>query len=62
MINKKLYLIPITPIYEYEPYDHIYLVAASTSEEAYNKAKYSLEANIPLELPEIETNIYKLTE
>lgn len=54
-MNQKLYLIPTTPTYEYEPYDHIYLVTAHTSEEAYQKAKSSLESNIPQELPEYES-------
>lgn len=54
MTNQKLYLIPTTPSYEYEPYDHIYLVEASSSQEAYNKAKSSLYENIPQELPEYE--------
>lgn len=55
MTNQKLYLIPTTPTYEYEPYDHIYLVTAHTSEEAYNKAKSQLDSNIPLKLPEYES-------
>lgn len=55
MTNKKLYLIPTTPTYEYEPYDHIYLVTASTSEEAYQKAKSQLDSNIPQKLPEYES-------
>lgn len=54
MINQKLYLIPTTPTYEYEPYDHIYLVKASSSQEAYQYAKLKLDANIPQELPEYE--------
>jgi len=55
MTNEKLYLIPTTPSYEYEPYDHIYLVAASSDRDAYNKAKSELDANIPQELPEYES-------
>ena len=55
MTNQKLYLIPTTPSYEYEPYDHIYLVEAYSDKEAYNKAKSSLDANIPQELHEYES-------
>ena len=55
MANQKLYLIPTTPSYEYEPYDHIYLVKASSSQEAYNRAKSKLDANIPQELQEYES-------
>ena len=55
MTNKKLYLIPTTPTFEYEPYDHIFLVTASSDQDAYNKAKSTLEANIPQELPEYES-------
>lgn len=55
MTNQKLYLIPTTPTYEYEPYNHIYLVEASTPKEAYNKAKSQLDANIPQELPIYES-------
>ena len=55
MTNQKLYLIPTTPSYEYEPYDHIYLVKASSSQEAYQHAKSKLDANIPQELPEYES-------
>ena len=55
MTNKKLYLIPTTPSYEYEPYDHIYLVKASSPQEAYQYAKSKLDANIPQELPEYES-------
>ena len=54
MTNTNLYLIPTTPSYEYEPYDHIYLVKASSSQEAYQYAKLKLDANIPQELPEYE--------
>ena len=57
MINQKLYLIPTTPSYEYEPYDHIYLVKASSSQEAYQYAKSKLDANIPQELQEYESYI-----
>lgn len=55
MTNQKLYLIPTTSSYEYEPYDHIYLVIASSSQEAYQYAKLKLDANIPQELPEYES-------
>ena len=55
MTNQKLYLIPTTPSYEYEPYDHIYLVKASSQQEAYNRAKSKLYANIPQELHEYES-------
>ena len=55
MTKQKLYLIPTTPTYEYEPYNHIYLVKASTPKEAYNKAKLQLDSNIPQELPEYES-------
>lgn len=55
MTNQKLYLIPTTAAYEYEPYDHIYLVAAYSDQDAYNKAKSELDANIPQELPEYES-------
>ena len=55
MTNQKLYLIPTTPSYEYEPYNHIYLVTASSDQEAYEKAKTTLDANIPQELSEYES-------
>ena len=55
MTNLKLYLIPTTPTYEYESYDHIYLVNASSPQEAYQHAKLKLDANIPQELPEYES-------
>lgn len=55
MTNQKLYLVPTTPSYEYEPYDHIYLITAHSAQEAYNKAKSALDANIPQELPEYES-------
>lgn len=55
MTNQKLYLIPTTPIYEYEPYNHIYLVTASSDQEAYQKAKSLLDANIPQELLKYES-------
>lgn len=55
MTNQKLYLIPTTPPYEYEPYDYIYLVEAYSDKEAYNKAKSILDANIPQELPQYES-------
>ena len=58
MTNQKLYLIPTTPSYEYEPYDYIYLVKASSSQEAYQYAKLKLDANIPHELPEYESYDY----
>lgn len=60
MINQKLYLIPTTPTYEYEPYDHIYLVKASSSQEAYQHAKSKLDANIPQELSEYESYNYNV--
>ena len=55
MTNQKLYLIPTTPSYEYEPYNHIYLINASSSREAYQKAKLQLDSNIPQELPDYES-------
>lgn len=55
MVNQKLYLIPTTPSYEYEPYDHIYLVKAYSDQDAYNKAKSELDANIPKKLHEYES-------
>lgn len=55
MINQKLYLIPTTPSYEYEPYDHIYLVKAYSDQDAYNKAKSELDANISKKLHEYES-------
>ncbi len=55
MTVQKLYLIPTTPLYEYEPYNHIYLVKAHSDQEAYSKAKSELDANIPQELPEYES-------
>ena len=58
MANQKLYLIPTTPSYEYEPYDHIYLVKALFPQEAYQHAKSKLDANIPQELPEYESYDY----
>ena len=39
MTNQRLYLIPTTSSYEYEPYDHIYLVKASSPQKAYQHAK-----------------------
>lgn len=53
--NQKLYLIPTTPSYEYRPYNHIYLVMASSSREAYQYAKLKLDTYIPQELPEYES-------
>ena len=55
MTNQKLYLIPTTPSYEYEPYNHIYLITASSDQEAYEKAKTTLDANIPQELSKYES-------
>lgn len=55
MKKEKLYLIPTTPSYEYEPYNYIYLTTAQSSEEAYKKAKSQLNSNIPLELVEYES-------
>ena len=55
MTDQKLYLIPTTPSYQYEPYDHIYLVAAYSDQDAYNKAKSELDANIPQKLPKYES-------
>lgn len=55
MTKQKLYLIPTTPTYEYEPYDHLYLVNANSPQEAYQKAKTQLHSNIPQELPEYES-------
>ena len=51
----KLYLIPTTAEYSYEPYDHVFIVKAQSDREAYNKAKSQLYANIPQELPEYES-------
>ena len=42
MSDQKLYLIPTTPSYEYEPYNHIYLVTAHSNQDAYNKANLNL--------------------
>ena len=36
------YLIPTTAPYVYEPYDHIYMVYATSSQEAYELAKEEL--------------------
>lgn len=44
------YLIPTTGSYEYEPFDHIYLVYATSPQEAYQKAKEQLYAYIPQKL------------
>lgn len=51
----KLYLIPTTPEYAYEPYNHIFFIEAHSDQEAYNKAKSVLYANIPQELSEYES-------
>lgn len=50
----KTYLIPTTPAFEYKPYNHLYLVHANSSQQAYQKAKEQLDANIPQELSEYE--------
>ena len=55
MENQKLYLIPTTPTFEYEPYNHIFLVTASSDQEAYSQAKSTLEANIPQKLSEYKS-------
>lgn len=55
MTNQKLYLIPTTSTFEYEPYNHIFLVTAYSDQEAYERAKFMLHANIPQELPEYES-------
>ena len=55
------YLIPTTAAYCYEPYDHIYLIYANTSQEAYKKAHKKLEGEyIPQELQEYEYYPYEL--
>ncbi len=54
------YLIPTTPAYEYEPYNHIYLVHADSPQEAYLKAKSQLDSNIPQKLSEYENYDVKL--
>ena len=48
------YLIPTTPTYQYEPYDHIYMLYAKSPQEAYNIAKEKLNSCIPQELTEYE--------
>lgn len=48
------YLVPTTPTYEYEPYNHLYAVHATSPREAYKIAKNILDANIPQELSEYE--------
>lgn len=48
------YLIPTTPTYEYEPYNHLYAVHATSPQEAYKIAKNVLDSNIPQELSEYE--------
>lgn len=40
------YLVPTTAAYCYEPYDHIYLVYANTSQEAYQKTRKNYKENI----------------
>ena len=54
------YLIPTTATYEYEPYDYLYLVHAKSPQEAYEKAKKQLDANIPQESLEYEYYNIKL--
>lgn len=49
-IQLNTYLIPTTASYEYEPFDHIYLVYATSPQEAYQKAKEQLHAHIPQKL------------
>lgn len=55
MTRKKLYLVPTTSLYEYAPYNHIYLVTAHSDQEAYSKAKSELDAYIPQKLPDYES-------
>ena len=55
------YLVPTTAAYCYEPYDHLYLVYANTSQEAYNKACAKLQGEyIPQELTKYESYPFKL--
>lgn len=55
------YLIPTTAAYCYEPYDHIYLTYANTSQEAYNKACAKLQGEyIPQKLSSYEYYPYEL--
>lgn len=55
------YLVPTTAAYCYEPYDHIYLVYANSSQEAYQKACEKLQGEyIPQELPKYESYPFKL--
>ena len=54
------YLIPTTPDYQYAPYNHIYMVYANSSQEAYQLAKQELDSCIPQELPEYEYYSTKL--
>ena len=51
MTNQRLYLIPTTPSYEYEPYDHIYLVKASIE---LNKKSHSIHKISSNKLPKIQ--------
>lgn len=55
------YLIPTTAAYCYEPYDHIYLIYANTSLEAYKKAQTELQGTyIPQKLPFYESYQFEL--
>ena len=55
------YLIPTTAAYCYEPYDHIYLVYANTSLEAYRKAQTELQGEyIPQESQKYESYPFEL--
>ena len=44
------YLIPTTAAFSYGPYDHIYMVYASSDKEAYTTAKILLDSYIPQKL------------
>ena len=55
------YLIPTTAPYVYEPYNYIYMVYATTPQEAYNKAKQQLDSCIPQESSDYKYYPTKLT-
>lgn len=55
------YLVPTTAAYMYEPYNHILLVHAHTSQEAYENAKKKLHgSNIPQKMLEYEYYPFEL--
>ena len=54
------YLIPTTPDYQYEPYNHIYMVYANSPQEAYNIARQKLDSCIPQKLSKYECYPTKL--